>query len=357
IYPLIFEDRLELFLIPPDAPPIRRPIDVSSAELNAAILEYRNILRSPRQDAKPAAQKLYNWLIADLEQDLEQLGAKSIIYSPDGALRYIPLAALHDGDRWLAERFAISHITNQSTSDFDTKPSSERRLLAAACANCSFSRTINDEPHSFQNLPFARAEVNNISEQIPDADILIDADFSEAETKLRLGSYNLIHLATHGAFVSDSPDDSFLVFGDGEIATLREIQNWDLRNADLVVLSACETGLGGRDLGSGIEVLGLGYQIQQAGAKAAIASLWQVNDNGTQILMDNFYDAFTSGMPKAAAVQQAQVNLINGEGGTLQQDLRGGLASASSQVNLPEDQKGARHPHYWAPFILIGNGL
>ncbi|MEL6900531.1 MAG: tetratricopeptide repeat protein [Cyanobacteria bacterium J06606_4] len=357
IYPLIFEDRLEIILVPPDAPPIRRPVEVSSADLNAAILDYRNILRSPRQDAEPAAQKLYQWLIAGLEDDLAQLKTKTIIYAPDGALRYIPLAALHDGSQWLAERFAITHITTQSISDFDTPPSPDRRLLAAACARCSFSPTVNDEPYRFRDLPFAGAEVDNLAAQIPTADVLVDEAFGKVETENRLGSYNLIHLATHGAFVSDSPDDSFLLFGDGEIATLREIRSWNLRQTDLVVLSACETGVGSQDLGSGVEVLGLGYQIQQAGAKAAIASLWQVNDNGTQLLMDNFYNAFTAGMPKAAAIQQAQLNLINGEGGTLQQDPRGGLAPASTQGTLPESQKGTRHPHYWAPFILIGNGL
>ncbi|MEL6468644.1 MAG: tetratricopeptide repeat protein [Cyanobacteria bacterium J06623_4] len=357
IYPLIFEDRLEIILVPPDAPPIRRPVEVSSADLNAAILDYRNILRSPRQDAEPAAQKLYQWLIAELEDDLAQLKTKTIIYAPDGALRYIPLAALHDGNQWLAERFAITHITTQSISDFDTPPSPDRRLFAGACARCSFTPTVNDESYRFRDLPFAGAEVDNLTAQIPTADVLVDEAFGKVETENRLGSYNLIHLATHGAFVSDSPDDSFLLFGDGEIATLREIRRWNLRQTDLVVLSACETGVGTQDLGSGVEVLGLGYQIQRAGAKAAIASLWQVNDNGTQLLMDNFYGAFTNGMPKAAAIQQAQLNLINGEGGTLQQDLRGGLAPASTQGTLPDNQKGTRHPHYWAPFILIGNGL
>ena len=111
IYPLIFEDRLELILVPSDAPPIRRRVEVTSTELNQAILDYRNILRNPTRPAKPAALKLYNWLIAEIEPDLQALDTKTIVYSPDGALRYIPLAAIHDGTQWLAERFAPDRIT------------------------------------------------------------------------------------------------------------------------------------------------------------------------------------------------------------------------------------------------------
>jgi CHAT domain-containing protein len=86
-----------------------------------------------------------------------------------------------------------------------------------------------------------------------------------------------------------------LVFGDGKVITLKELQNWKLRNAGLVILSACETGVGsglaksGNELGSGVEVLGIGYQVQRAGAKAVIATLWQVSDEATVKLMDNFY--------------------------------------------------------------------
>jgi hypothetical protein len=86
---------------------------------------------------------------------------------------------------------------------------------------------------------------------------------------------------------------------------------WNLNNADLVVLSACETGLGGK-LGDGIEILGFGYVMQEAGAKAAIASLWQVADDGTQALMHNFYTTLQQDkLSKAEALQKAQLALID----------------------------------------------
>ncbi len=361
LYPLIFEDRLELILIPPNSPPIRRPVAVKSDDLNKAILDYRNVLRDPTQDAKSAAQKLYNYLIADIENDLALLDTKTIVYSPDGALRYIPLAALYDGTQWLAERFSISHITVESVSSLDTPPQTDQRILAAACAECSFSPTVGDNQYQFSDLPFTLTEVNAITEQISTVDTLINREFSRKVTEDRLkekGRYNIIHLATHGVFVSGQPDDSFLLFGDDTVVTLREIENWDLTGIDLVVLSACQTGLGGIDLGNGIEVLGLGYQLQRAKAKAAIASLWRVDDGGTQALMNAFYLALSEGFPKAEALRRAQLALIQDDLSVIAGEPRAAIDIVNSETGEPiRLSASADHPYYWAPFILIGNGL
>jgi CHAT domain-containing protein len=97
LYPLILEDRLELVLVTPYAPPIRRPVPVKREELNRAIAEFRSALTNPVSNAAEPAQKLYNWLIQPLEPALKEANAKTIIYSPDAQLRYIPLAALYDG--------------------------------------------------------------------------------------------------------------------------------------------------------------------------------------------------------------------------------------------------------------------
>ncbi|MEA5464586.1 CHAT domain-containing protein [Leptothoe sp. PORK10 BA2] len=361
IYPLIFEDRLEIILVPSDAPPIRRRVEVTSKELNQAILDYRDILRSPSRPAKPAAQKLYNWLIAAIEPDLKALGTQTIVYSPDGALRYIPLAALYDGRQWMAERFAITHITNKSQSDLGDHPTPNPRILAGACAKCSFTHTVGDEPYSFQDLPFTRTEVTNLAEQLPDTDILLDRNFSKTETVNRLGSYNIIHLATHGAFVSSSPDESFILFGDDgddKVATLREMRSWPLRDVDLVVLSACETGVGSQDLGNGIEVLGLGYQLERAGAKSVIASLWRVDDGGTQSLMNAFYLALSEGFPKAEALRRAQLALIKNDLSVIAGEPRASINILNADTGEPIRLNASPdHPFYWAPFILIGNGL
>ena len=97
-----------------------------------------------------------------------------------------------------------------------------------------------------------------------------------------------MHFATHAAFVFGKLENSFIMFGDGDLVTLREVRDsWFLTNVDLLVLSACQTAMDGK-LGNGEEILGFGYLMQELGAKATVASLWPVDDGGTQILMNNF---------------------------------------------------------------------
>ena len=151
--------------------------------------------------------------------------------------------------------------------------------------------------------------------------------------------------------VADDPDATT----DG-IATAYELASLDLRGTDLVVLSACETGLGGFD-NNGEQILGLGYQFQQVGARAVIASLWQVDDGGTQALMNAFYLALRNGFSKTEALQRAQQALIDDDL-SLVGEPRGTLRVVDATTGEPVTLKGnSDHPYYWAPFILIGNGL
>jgi CHAT domain-containing protein len=324
LYPLILENRLELVLVSADAPPVRYPVAVDALTLNRTIVEFGQALKQPGSAVQLPAQQLYDWVIAPLEADLAALGTESIIFAPDGALRYVPLSALHDGDQWLVERFTFSQITAASETDFAETPSDRRDLLAAACATCTFNVAVGDDTFAFQDLPATRQEVNALAAQIPDTAVLVDEDFTPEQFVERLGSYNLIHLATHGLFISGDPDASFLLFGDGQTVNLRQIRReWQQLDADLIVLSACETALGSAELGDGIEVLGLGFQLQRVGAKAVMASLWQVSDRGTQILMNAFYDALGQGMTKAAALQVAQRSLINSGEGPSETGARG----------------------------------
>jgi CHAT domain-containing protein len=121
-------------------------------------------------------------------------------------------------------------------------------------------------------------------------------------------------------------------------------------------LSACETGLGGFD-NNGEQILGLGYQFQNQGARAVMASLWSVSDGGTQVLMNAFYTALQSGKSKTEALQLAQQAMIIGNDAALG-NPRGSLVGVRSRADLPSKVRDRlSHPHYWAPFIVIGNGL
>ena len=358
LYPLILKDRLELVLSVPGSPPLRRTVKVTRQELNETILAFRTALGSRQDNARELAQKLYNWLIKPLEADLKASQPQTLIYAPDAQLRYIPLAALHDGNQWLTQRYAINHITAQSLTDLTATPSKAPKILAGAIGNRPVSIALDGDNFRFNGLPYTDNEVKSIQTLYPSTRILDGDSFSLPNVRPKLGDYNILHLATHASLVPKKVENSFILFGSSTYATLRDIESWSLNNFDLVILSACETGLGGNFGTGGEEILGLGYQFQTRGAKATIASLWQVNDGSTSKLMEQFYTNLSKGkLGKAAALRQAQITLIQGNGtGT-------GNDRSSFKIEVIQDGKTSTitrnlsHPFYWAPFILIGNGL
>jgi CHAT domain-containing protein len=369
LYPLILEDRLELVLMTPFGPPIHRSVDVTKDDLVDQIGAFRYALEDSTVDAKPTAQQLYEWLIQPIEDDLANANAETIIYAPDGPLRYAPLAALYDpGDsadvaddddngsngEWLIERFRINHITALSLSDLTTEDSGDINVLAGALTS-ALDVTVGGRPFRFSNLPFAQEEVEGLSQTVRSVTSLLDTDFSRTTIEQQANRHTILHLATHAKFLIGQPEDSFIVFGDGSHVTLNEMKyGWlTLNQVDLVVLSACETAIGSdlRDA-NGEEILGFGYLMEQAGARASIASLWAVDDGGTQLLMNEFYDALERGnLTKVEALQRAQRALIT----AADDDTRGFAWDVAQRLDIDPDDLS--HPYYWAPFILIGNGL
>lgn len=348
LYPLVLADRIELVLLTPDTPPIRRTVPVKREEFNQAIAKFRSALTNRSraellsrfknvkktgdlQVIEPASQ-LYNWLIKPIENDLKTADAETIIYAPDGQLRYIPLAALYDGNHWLIERFRINIITAATLMDFDSNLTTQPRILAGGLTEGSFNFQVGKKQFDFQALEFAAPEVESLTTLFPNTTKLLGKAFTMSGMVSQMNEHQIVHLATHAAFVKGEPEDSFILFGDGNLVTLRDVGNWNLKNVDLVVLSACQTGVGGI-LGNGEEILGFGYMMQQAGALAALATLWRVDDAATQNLMEAFYSELQGdNITKIEALRQAQLSLIASK-------YKGG------------------HPYYWAPFILIGNGL
>ncbi|QIR37485.1 CHAT domain-containing protein [Tolypothrix sp. PCC 7910] len=346
IYPLVLQDSLELVVISPESVPIHRKVAVTRAQLNQTIENFRRELQTPQRNevTKPANQ-LYNWLIKPIENEIKTSGATNLMYAPDDQLRYIPLGALYDGKQWLVERFSVNYITAASLTNFNTPPASSLRVLAGAFTKGNYQVQVGNQRLAFSGLPFAGQEVEGLAATIPGTQKLLDEAFSPKATIPQMDDYSIVHFATHAAFVVGKPEDSFILFGNGDRVNLRDVATWSLSNVDLVVLSACETGLGGK-LGNGEEILGFGYQMQKTGARATIASLWSVDDGGTQALMSAFYTLLSPGkLSKSEALRQAQIALIDAD-------------SKVKNKNVPiATGSGLSHPYYWAPFILIGNGL
>ena len=332
LYPLLLEDRLELILVTANSPPFHRTVLVNREELKKTIFRLRVELTKRNQSDQRVMQtglKLYNWLIKPIEPHLKLTQTKNILYAPDSQLRYIPLGALHDGKKWLAERFQINNITSASLMDLEPRGKFEPIILAGALTEGSYNFQVGQRKFEFESLPFAGVEVEEIGKAFPETNQLLGNAFTKEAIEAKLDSYNIIHFATHSAFVSGHPEESFILFGDGDRATLRDVEDWNLNNVELVIFSACQTALG-KELGNGEEILGFGYKIQEAGATASIATLWRVDDQGTQEFMNDFYAALKNGASKSAAIQKAQISMINSE---------------------------YSHPYYWAPFLLIGNGF
>lgn len=344
LYPLILKDSLELVLVTPDSPPIHRTVAVKRETLHQTIAAFRQALINPSRNIKAPARQLYDWLIKPIEKDLKLSGTQTLIYAPDDQLRYIPLTALYDGKQWLVQRFNVNHITSASLTNLNTPQQSTLRVLVGAFTKGNYQIKVGNRQVAFAGLPFATREVENLAATVPETTKLLDDAFSPKVAVPQMDDYTIVHLATHAAFVVGKPEDSFILFGNGDRVNFRNVATWSLPHVDLVVLSACETGLGGK-LGNGEEILGFGYQMQQTGARAAIASLWSVDDGGTQALMSAFYGIlYTEKVTKTEALRQAQVSLITGNWKAISHNVPAAAVNDFS------------HPYYWAPFILIGNG-
>ena len=361
LYSLVFKDRIELLLVTPKSPaPIHKTVRVPEAVLNDAILDFRKSLTSRDPAVISDARQFYDWLIRPFAPYLgkDQADARIIINLPDAKLRYIPLAALHDGENWLINSFKVFNITAWSLNGNKLKKDDReiRRVLAGAFTRGSYTISIDGENKVFDGLKFAKTEIDNIVAEVPDAKTLFDTDFTRSATLSRLNDYSIIHFATHAVIVVGRASDSFILLGNGEMLKLNDLEVEDLHNVGLVVLSACETALD-NVMSDGREILGFGHIIEQAGASASVASLWEVDDEGTQALMSAFYrELLRKGGTKAGALRSAQLELI----------AKGAYSNAgttSRGVELADKdlrQAGAgdfSHPYYWAAFILIGNGF
>ncbi|MFK8186208.1 MAG: CHAT domain-containing protein [Phormidesmis sp.] len=358
LYPLVLEDRLEIILVTPDEL-VRKTVAVSAQALNQEISQFRRDLLNVSSNPQLSGNQLYRRLIEPIEAELAEEGITTLLYAADSQLRYVPLSALHTGEKWLAQQYSVNQITAASLTDFSAPDSNQLSVLAGAFSEGEYSFDIGSSRFSFAGLPFAGKEVEEIKREVDNSETYFNQQFNPNTILPKMGSYGVVHFATHAAFLPGSPNNSFILFGNGDRVSLRDIADWDLPNVDLIVLSACQTAVS-EDFGSGDEILGFGYQMQQTGARAAIASLWQVDDGGTQVLMNAFYLALENGFSKAEALQRAQQALINddlafvGSTGT----TRAGIDISGSNAQRSGELKGdSAHPYYWAPFILIGNGL
>lgn len=350
------------------------PIDV--ADFNKTVFQLKDALSSDKYDPRPVAQKLYNAMFRQrsakqnrtLEQDLQEyLGKypnKTLMWSLDGVLRYVPMSVLHDGKNYLAEKYLNTVFTEQSIKSLETDNLQNWKVLGLG---------VSEEREGFKALPGVKVELEaivreeNSANGILDGTIKLNGNFRKDEFFNIVGGrkYKVVHIASHYSFKPFQQKDSFLLVGDGYL-TLGEMVNKDktlFSSVDLLTLSACETGISG----NGKEIEGFPVKAQELGAKSVIASLWKVPDAGTPELMIRFYKnrQENPNVSKGEAFRQAQLSLLSTYSNThkipeVNNRVRAELAGKIlSELDLPlfvkDDEMPFAHPHYWSSFVLIGN--
>ena len=266
------------------------------------------------------AQDLYQLL---LEPVIKDIHTTNLIIVPHGALHKIPFAALYDGEKFFVEKYSLAFIPSLTVVDFILKKRNrnQNRFLALANPDTDYAA-----------LRFAEKEVQEISELYAKREIYLQKEATEGVAKTRSDSADVVHFATHGEFNDKQPMQSGLLLSkdtenDGYLQ-VHEIFGLNLRNTNLVILSACDTAIS--KIYNGDDLVGLSRAFIYAGTPTLLATLWSVDDRSTYILMKDFYNYWhNQGLDKIEALRKAQ----------------------NSLKAMPIYS----HPFYWAPFIIIGD--
>ncbi|NJL86351.1 MAG: CHAT domain-containing protein [Leptolyngbyaceae cyanobacterium SM1_1_3] len=350
VYPIILENELAIITSLPQFGPSSKQSGAEAnfklyrQEISAASLQTQfQALRSALSNRvslgfREAAMTAYDLLIRPMEFDLASTQVQTLVFVLDGAMRNAPMSALIDREtnQYLIEKYSIA--LTPGIELFAPRPLQSQRLSVLAFG-LSEAITVNlpdGQQERFSDLPNVEAELQEIKTYIPDTQTFLNAAFTPAAfaKKVADSSAPILHLATHGQFSSENRSTFVVaqsqepIFSEKFTSILRSSDLNRSGNIELLVLSACETAAGDERA-----ALGLAGLAVRAGARSTLASLWQVDDVATSLLMGRFYESLsTRQVTKAEALRQAQIAIL-------------------------ENPRFRRHPYFWSPFVLIGNWL
>lgn len=291
------------------------------------------------------AQYLYDVLIRPLEKELNEKGIANIAFVMDEGLRALPIAALHDGEQFLIEKYSVGLMPSFSLTNTSAYvPPKNNQLIAMGAS----------EFENANDLPSAPLEAQIIASDIWGGDVLLDSEFTVANliAARERTPYGIVHLATHGEFLPGNQDSSYIQFQDQKVS-LADLTALNLNDPpiELLVLSACRTALGDRQAELGFAGLALA-----SGAKSALGSIWDVSDAGTMGLMTQFYKELRTSPIKAEALRLAQIAMLRGETSFNDNTLN----TRGEDIFLPENNRRLQnqdltHPYFWGSFTLVGN--
>jgi CHAT domain-containing protein/Tfp pilus assembly protein PilF len=323
IYPILLEDRTELLVGLPTG--LKRVlVPVGAVALTEEVRQLRRKLeKRTTREYLPHAQKLYNWLIRPLEADLAASSVDTLVFVPDGALRTIPMAALHDGKQFLIANYAVGITPSLNLSDPRPLKRENMKVLAVG---------VTEAVQGFPALPNVTAELQELQTLLGSQN-LVNREFLAAnlEKKLKEEQFSIVHVASHGEFGNDV-ENTFLLTFDAKLSLdrLNEMVGvFRFRDdpLELLTLSACDTAAG-----DDRAALGLAGMAIKAGARSALATLWNINDEAAVDLVLDFYRQVKNPtISRAVALQRAQLKLI--------------------------ENPRYEHPGFWSAFLMINNWL
>lgn len=343
---------------------IAKILPLGREELTARVRSFRQLLSNPSSsvtELRDQAAALYQEVVAPAASVMNQ--AKRLIFSPDGPLLELPFESLATGEgmtrRYLIERLPVSYTLSATVYArlADQSVRQSNRVIAFANPAVAKSQADSEDQavalrmqlRDLPSLPAAEDEVRSIERHFGDnSSTFVGPGATEHEAKQLSSQAHYLHFAVHGLLNKSLPLSSALLLGDGQnddgLLHAWEIFEGVRTDADLVTLSACETGLGKTVSGEGM--IGLVRAFQYAGARNIVASLWRVSDRSTATLMNQFYGELAQGTRKDEALRLAKLDLIQGNSAGNPQRLRaiGGMTKADPGVTS--------HPFYWAAFQL-----
>lgn len=331
IYVISLEDSIKVVVRSGD---LVREYSAPAAELEAAAQNLRiNLQSETLMDVDPAllrqySYELYRYLLQPADQDgiLPHEGVVAFVL--DSRLQNIPMGLLYDGSRYLVERYSLVLANSRIRPPQQLQASQFRGLVAGVSETApSFTNPITPP---LKPLPAIAVEIEQVRRNLRSSVVLLDAAFTTERLEQRLNQSNLpiLHISTHGQFSSD-PEQTVLVAWDSLISSTdfdQLLQNASSGGTELLVLSACQTAKGDRRSALGIAGIAV-----QTGTRSTVATLWTVDAESTAVLMAQFYQNLRAGMPKAAALREAQLTMLNSD--------------------------AFSHPYFWAGVILIGGWL
>lgn len=348
------EDHLHLVLLTPSGEPIVRDLyDVPEELLRQTVSDFHLEMHDSSENMR-AGQKLHSWMIEPFEDDyLKAEGIDTLLVCLGNGLRSLPLAALHDGEQFLIEKYALTRIPAFNLIQTAYSSLTDGQFLAMGASEF---QTLNP-------LPAVPTELNNIvdawqSNSLDDSprvgQSFLNPDFTltNLEQQLESQSPKVVHLATHAVFNRGEAENSYIQLWDAPLA-LSDIHkvNWQEPSVELLVLSACRTAVG-----DDAAELGFAGLTLQSGVKSALASIWNVSDIGTLALMSEFYEQLGTTTTKAEALRQAQIKMLRGEVAIVDNQLR--LSRGDSDLShdwSQEDVSDLSSPYYWAAFTMVGS--